>query len=369
MLRRVPVSNQLISHPSNPGRAARALARAARDRRVLAGTAAATGAALAAGLARELLANDGEERSDQAATFRIKGSESAAAAVDRITRTRLDHALRHLAEGLEDDASTAIHEARKDLKKTRSVLRLVRDPIGKERYRCENERLRAASRALAASRDATVRVDTLEALVERYDDELPDGAKALSRALDEERRVVADAAADHESDLRTAARTASELIHQSRDEIGTWSFPKAGFKLIAKGLERSYRRGHKRFADVRSDPTPDTVHEWRKRVKDLWYDLRLLRGTWPPILGEMASQAHELSDLLGDHHDLTMLAEDLAQRAELKGDDLAALQALIEGRQEELLEAAVPIGERLYAESPKTFVDRMRAYWRARNLG
>jgi CHAD domain-containing protein len=369
MLRRVPVSTQLISQRSAPGRAARAVARAARDRRVLAGTAAATGAALAAGLARELLADDAEERSDQGAAFHIKGSESAAAAVARITRTRLDHALHELSDGLEEDAPRAVHEARKDLKKVRSVLRLVRDPIGKDRYRSENARLRDASRALATTRDATVRIDTLEALAERYGDELPPATKELSRALDEERSSVAGDAADSQSELGTAARRASELITQTRDEVEAWSFQKSGFKLMAAGLERSYRRGHRRFADVRSDPTPENVHEWRKRVKDLWYDLRLLRGTWPPILGEMADQAHELSDLLGDHHDLTVLAEDLDQRGEMDGDDLVTLQALIEGRQEELLEAAVPIGERLYAESPRMFVDRMRAYWRARNGG
>jgi hypothetical protein len=83
----------------------------------------------------------------------------------------------------------------------------------------------------------------------------------------------------------------------------------------------------------------------------------------------MADQAHELSDLLGDHHDLTVLSEDLEGRSEINGDEVVAIQALIEGRQEELLEAAVPIGERLYAESPKTFVTRMHAYWRARNAG
>src|SRR4029079_2113230 len=133
-----------------------------------------------------------------------------------------------------------------------------------------------------------------------------------------------------------------DLITRSRDEIDGWSFPKSGFKLIAEGLERSYKRGYKRFADVRGDPTPVNVHEWRKRVKDLWYDLRLLRGTWPPIIGEMADEAHELSDLLGDHHDLTVLSEDLDQRAEIDADDVQALQSLIEARQEELLEAAVP---------------------------
>jgi hypothetical protein len=81
----------------------------------------------------------------------------------------------------------------------------------------------------------------------------------------------------------------------------------------------------------------------------------------------MADQAHELSDLLGDHHDLTVLSEDVDRRSGLDGEEALAIQGVIEGRQEELLEAAVPIGERLYAEPSKMFVKRLRAYWRARD--
>ena len=363
------MSTRLIPQRSGPSRAARALARAARDRRVIGGAAATAGAALAVGAARELMADDHGEGIDSADAYRIKNGESASAAVIRIARGRLDRALEQLSSGLDGDAVTAVHEARKDLKKTRSVLRLVREPLGKDRYQRENARLREASSALSGTRDATVKIDTLEALGERYGEELPHAAQELAGALEEEQGAIQSGSDDRESALRPAARRASELIGETRAGIDEWTFTNSGFKLVADGLERSYRRGYKRFADIRDDPTPENVHEWRKRVKDLWYDLRLLRDTWPPILGEMADQAHELSDLLGDHHDLTVLSEDVGRRSGIDGEEASAIQAIIEGRQEELLEAAVPIGERLYAEPPKMFVKRLRAYWRARDAG
>jgi CHAD domain-containing protein len=349
-------------------RAQRTLARAAGDRRVLAGAAATAGAALAAGVARELLArDDGDASSDHSRAYRIGHDEKSADATRRIIAGRLDDAVEQLGERLDEDVAGAIHEARKDLKKARAVLRLVRHRVDDDAYLRENRRLRDAARSLAGSRDAEAKVGTIEALQERFGDELPEGMKALKREVEAEREAVATASADPESDLRRAVRESSKAIQAARKSIDSWSFSKSGWKLFGPGIERSYRRGRNRFRDVRRDPSPENIHEWRKRVKDLWYDLRLLRDSWPDVLGEMGDEAHELSDLLGDHHDLTVLADDVRGRERFgeDGEEVAAIMNVIEGRQEELLEAAVPVGERLYAEPPKPFAKRMRSYWRA----
>jgi CHAD domain-containing protein len=114
---------------------------------------------------------------------------------------------------------------------------------------------------------------------------------------------------------------------------------------------------------VLAAPTTENVHEWRKRSKDLCYQLRIVRGAWPGPLGEAVDQAHELTALLGDHHDLAVLAADLKTRTDL--GDRAAFAAAIERRQGELLDAALGIGQRLYAEKPKAFRRRIKRYWLA----
>jgi CHAD domain-containing protein len=331
--------------------------------------AATAGAALAAGVARELLSrDDGADGSDPARTYRIRRDEKAADSVRRIVAGRLDDALEQLRERIHDDVGVAVHEARKDLKKARAVLRMVRHRMDDDVFVRENARLREAGLALGSARDAEAKVGTLEALEERFGDELPSATGALRHDLSSERDELADAGADPASEFLSIAREAAAAIAATRKSIDSWSFSKAGWKLVGPGLERTYRRGRNRFRDVRRDPTPENIHEWRKRVKDLWYGMRLLRDSWPDVMSEMGDEAHELADLLGDHHDLTVLAGDLRNRKAPAGegdDGIAALMNAIEGRQEELLEAAVPVGERLYAESPKAFGKRMHAYWRA----
>ena len=85
----------------------------------------------------------------------------------------------------EADPVEAVHEARKDMKKLRATLKLVRPVIGEEVYERENGRFRDAGRALSDVRDAQVRAETVEALAERFADDpaagrLVDGASAIA---------------------------------------------------------------------------------------------------------------------------------------------------------------------------------------------
>lgn len=104
--------------------------------------------------------------------------------------------------------------------------------------------------------------------------------------------------------------------------------------------------------------------DMRKRAKDLWYELRLLSGSWPVPLKATVDEAHRLSELLGDHHDLAVLREDLRER-NLGAEETQALSAAIDRHQAELAAGAISLGRRLYAERPQDFERRLRRYWEA----
>ena len=121
------------------------------------------------------------------------------------------------------------------------------------------------------------------------------------------------------------------------------------------------------MAEASSDTSGEAVHEWRKRVKDHWYHLRLLRKGWPKVLKRTEKDAHALGDLLGDEHDLVVLNETLEAEAGTMWDPARAdaLRAIVDRRREELLAEAFPLGRRLYAEKPARFTTRIRRYWDA----
>jgi CHAD domain-containing protein len=115
-----------------------------------------------------------------------------------------------------------------------------------------------------------------------------------------------------------------------------------------------------------SSATVEDLHEWRKQVKHLRHQLELLTPTWPKFVGELASQAEQLGELLGEDHDLAVLRETLAaSRAAGEFDtSLESLFRLIDKERRRLQLEAISKGELLYRDSPKRFVDRLEAYWR-----
>jgi hypothetical protein len=213
-----------------------------------------------------------------------------------------------------------------------------------------------------------VKLETID-LLRDADDQMPTKAKLHKYiySLEKERDEHSGAGAERDE---LTERVATEL-EAGEAAIGDWSPDGGDWPLVGGGLRRSYRRGRNRFADVRDDPSAENVHEWRKRVKDLWYHLRLLTTAWPAVVGESADETHELADLLGDHHDLAVLAEDARGRPDRfdSAADLEALVAAAERRQDELLAAALGLGERIYAEKPKAFARRYQAYWAAWRAG
>lgn len=292
--------------------------------------------------------------------YRLSSADDVPTSVRACAREQLAGAAERLERAGEDPVK-AVHEARKHLKKTRALLRLVRPALGPKAYRRENDALRDAGLALSGARDADVLVQTVGTLAEHAAGRLPaDTFDQLRDALASEAAAArgAGAAPDHAAVIETLR--AAEL------RVEMWPLDEAGWDTVLAGLARAYARGRDAFAVARATPEPDLLHAWRKRAKDLWYHQRLLAPAWPEVLGAQAEQAHALTELLGDDHDLAVLAVRLADETvpfpPAVAADRAALLALVEQRSQELRAAATRLGRRIYAESPKAFSDRLGRY-------
>ena len=300
--------------------------------------------------------------------------ENSVESVRRVARGRVDSAVSSLRQGAKEDRATAVHTARKDMKKMRSVLRLVRDELGKNTYREENRRYRDAARLLSATRDSEVLAGTLDSVLEDY----PEGGPSVDGLVSDlvQRRRLASS--EGETSSNAALDEAADRIEAGGRRIAVWPLESTGWRLFEPGLKRCYAAGRKDLTSVEEQlrrdqpPEPEVMHDWRKRVKDLWYATRLLREAWPAGLEGPEDESSRLADLLGDYNDLSVLLDEIETRHTPADDggswdeeDFSVLAETIESRQRGLLDDCLPIARRLYAEDPAAFTARIGAYWSA----
>jgi hypothetical protein len=100
-------------------------------------------------------------------------------------------------------------------------------------------------------------------------------------------------------------------LGDARTRSAGWTFARDSFGGLRPGLERIYSRGRKAMRRAETDPSDEHMHEWGKRAKDLWHAVQIVRPASPKRLKLLAQRAHELSDLLGDDHDLAVLRREI----------------------------------------------------------
>lgn len=295
-------------------------------------------------------------------SYRLEPEEKVTPGLRRIAHEQIDKAIAQLRHP-EPEPDEAIHDARKRFKKVRAVMRLVRDELG-DTYRRENVTYRDAGRRLSDVRDSFVMVETLDLIREQYSDELADDAFSDTRQKLVERH---EATRRQTLQAEDAATEVADTVTKAQRRIDELPLGQITYEDIAPSIRRVYKRGYKGLARSYQTRDPEEFHEWRKRVKYLWYHARILRRLWPDLMEELADQVHDLSDYLGDAHDMAEFEALLEAEPDLVSDEAAreVLSALMRQRRRTLEEKVRPLGHRIYAEEPNQFVERIGRYWHA----
>lgn len=197
-----------------------------------------------------------------------------------------------------------VHGARKQLKRARATLRLLRPAIGDEHYRRENTVARDAARPLSKARDNEVMNEALEGLLKRFGP-AASGLQVgpLQQSLHKGRAPVAQPLpAKQLNRTRAALRSSIRRAQRWKPQIGEWD-------CLATGVKKTYGRARRALRNARTARATDDLHEWRKQTKYLWHQLQALTPLAIGAVGELADEFHHLADYLCDEHDLAVLRE------------------------------------------------------------
>jgi CHAD domain-containing protein len=287
---------------------------------------------------------------------RLEKGEPVAGGLKRIVRREIDSAASHLRGERNADRDEAIHEARKSIKRVRAILKLTRAGLG-DIYGTENARLRDVAHRLSGFRDAAAIIETFDDLKRKYAGDFGPGQLASVRAaLVKQKDKTAEP-----KDIAALLKETESALRQIRGSAATWPLKSDSFEAIEPGLRDTYRRGRKALARAKESPHPLNYHELRKRAKDLWYHIRLIRSFWPGIDKLHEKSLKDLESWLGDDHNLVLLRAGIDTDPASYGSakDVDAVLSLIDRYQKKLRDDALDLASRLYDEKPRDYIGRV----------
>src|SRR5256886_5974888 len=289
--------------------------------------------------------------------FRLKLREPLSEGLKRVFCEEIESAL-HLCQQPAKQRGVTVHEVRKHLKKLRASMRLAIGAVGKNCHAKEDHCVRKVGRLVSDLRDAQVRLQTF---IQLHDKAGKNSGRQLFPRTEEllllERESFSAAFAGWQ-------RQAIPQLERIKARLMDWPVDGLDWKQIRNAVCKIYRRGQRALAKTIDDPDAENFHAWRKRVKDAWYQLRILHPLNRTVLEEMAHDAEILGELLGSEHDLDFL---LARLEKERGDaafadDLGKLQTMIGKRCNRLRRDALELGRRFYAEPSKAFAKRISIF-------
>jgi CHAD domain-containing protein len=284
--------------------------------------------------------------------FVLRRKESLEQAFRRIAAEQLTRAATALA-ATDLSPERRVHDVRKRFKESRALLRLYRLALG-DAFAEQNRWYRDAGRALGAYRDATATVDAVKALAPKL------RGKAGRRAVRELLRLVRERRDALYGDAAAVdAAFSGVLAGFAAERLRVYDVPlQADEDAIVEGMTSSIAAERKAMDAALSSGDDVAFHEWRKRVKDDWYQVRLFVPVWPELMTAREEALGALSHLLGEYHDIAVIGQIVRDFPEAKG-----LARVLAGRQKALAGEARPIAQRVLAARSRRRARETVALW------
>jgi hypothetical protein len=182
----------------------------------------------------------------------------------------------------------------------------------------------------------------------------------VRRQLSDHKEAVARATA-REGSWKEVARALRTL----RAAAKRWSPAHNRFGALAPGLRKTHKRGRKAMTRALQCHRATDFHDWRKQIKALWYELRVIEESGPRIHRDAGALNHA-ETWLGDDHNVVVLCAHLSSNQSSWRDspEFRRLRRVGDRYQQELRRKAIAATKAIYGVPTSVYVRRVKSAWR-----
>ncbi len=251
---------------------------------------------------------------------------------------------------LKKSSSAALHEARKNLKKFRAYIRLIRYVIPEEQYIFLNVSARDIARSLAGARDLDSAIEACDRNYPKLSAYEKNLTTRLKKKIERYKKSFKKGKTQNEN---------LYLLYQIQTQLEFINFNSINEQDIAFAYKKMYRKSKNYVKFLTEDDEIFFYHEWRKQVKYLRYQSAFLKDAWPDYYNWYENQLHLLSDILGNMQDNLLLDEYIKEHGFLKAQSAETYFELTHKLNISLKKKALTLGELLFIEPTKIAEQRM----------
>lgn len=241
----------------------------------------------------------------------------------------------------------AIHDVRVLMKKSRAVLRLIDACRDNEIFQRDYLAFREVGRLLGSLRDTSVQRKTIKELKK-------DNSRLFT--LLKNNAIISEMSGKPSKEAGLTG--AAEFNLQSAREI----IRKAGYRIrfskmegiepdqLLKSLDSTYRIVARRYLIARNKPSPENLHLFRKKAKDMLYQLWFFRPLNPSGIKSLERKLDTLTQNLGKYNDFSQLIRKLCYdyKSAVADQSVAELVLVLNNTRDKYLSRVWPSAFRIF---------------------
>ena len=253
-------------------------------------------------------------------------------------------------ESLPDDKT--IHDIRVLMKKSRATIKIARPLLGEETFSREYKAYREVGSILAQWRETLVQRTLLKDIKKRDPD-------IVNQLVNDEKIAFLlkkpQPAAETSTLVMQSTPELHEILKKSYYRIRFLNFDIQDPEKILKELEKSYDLTKNRYIIARNSTKAVNLHEFRKRAKDLLYQLYFFRPLKPSAVKNLEKRLDTMTQALGKFNDIAILVEVLGYeyKYEHRNPAMAELVVILRHEQDRCLSKIWPAAFRIFSPSVK----------------
>lgn len=251
----------------------------------------------------------------------------------------------------------AIHEIRKCFKRIRALLKFFPESMKdiSQKFTHEASEL---GKELSVARESYINLQLFKKILEEGEAINPGRVKIILGILDEKHKEIIE----HLVIEKKFFIEIQTFIYELERKLTDWLLHPSFLIKVPDTIITTYTKSYDSFNETESDKSAEHLHDLRKKMKVLWYQIDFAKQDQPKFFKLKANELRKITELLGTDHDWYVFQNEI-KKAEyfLTSAEIVFIEKQIQHFQSTNHHKLMMRLKKFFSEPPELFGQKIQA--------